>query len=280
MARWLTHAGRLVLTKVTLTSLAIYPAIAIQLSPWAIRAIDKLRRAFLWKGTAAVSGGHCLVAWSTACRPVAFGGLGIIDLRSMGLALQMRWLWLSRVEPDRPGAGLTVPTNNTLLAMFNASVAVEVNDGRSVLFWRDKWLDGQSLEQIAPNLLATVPACVRNSRTVRDALEGRRWVRDIKAGLTAQVILEYLRVWDLLDGRVLSDRPDSFRWKWTSSGQYSASSAYRAFFLGLTEQLGAKQLWKIKAPNKCRFFLWLLLHGRCCLLDVRSTSTAWLAQSW
>jgi hypothetical protein len=27
--------------------------------------------------------------------------------------------------------------------------------------------------------------------------------------------------------------------------------------------LGAKQLWKIKAPSKCRFFLWLVLHGRC-----------------
>lgn len=57
MARLLTRAGRLVLTKVTLTSLMVYPAIALQLSPWAIRAIDKLRRAFLWKGTAVVSGG-------------------------------------------------------------------------------------------------------------------------------------------------------------------------------------------------------------------------------
>ena len=58
-----------------------------------------------------------------------------------------------------------------------------------------------------------------------------------------------------------------FRWRWSSSGQYSTSSTYRAFFLGLTEQLGAKQLWKIKAPNKCRFFIWLVLHGRCWTSD-------------
>jgi hypothetical protein len=66
-----------------------------------------------------------------------------------------------------------------------------------------------------------------------------------------------------VESRALSDQPDIFRWKWASSGQYSASSAYRAFFLGLTEQLGAKQLWKIRAPNKCHFFLWLVLPGRC-----------------
>jgi hypothetical protein len=70
-----------------------------------------------------------------------------------------------------------------------------------------------------------------------------------------------------MEGRAQNDQPDVFRWKWTSSGQYSAASTYRAFFLGLTEQLEVKQLWKIKAPNKCRFFLWLLLHGRCWTSD-------------
>jgi hypothetical protein len=51
MGRLLSITGRLVLTKVTLTSLVIYPAMALQLSPWAIGAIEKLRRAFLWNGS-------------------------------------------------------------------------------------------------------------------------------------------------------------------------------------------------------------------------------------
>jgi hypothetical protein len=88
-------------------------------------------------------------------------------------------------------------------------------------------------------MLVVVPARTRNFRTVRDTLTQRRWVRDIKVGLTLQVILEYLRLWDLMERRNLSDQPDTFRWKWTSSGQYFASSHYKAFFLGLTEQLGA-----------------------------------------
>jgi hypothetical protein len=35
MAKLLTRTGRLVLTKVTLTSLFIYPGVAQELSPWA-----------------------------------------------------------------------------------------------------------------------------------------------------------------------------------------------------------------------------------------------------
>jgi hypothetical protein len=52
----------------------------------------------------------------------------------------------------------------------------------------------------------------------------------------------------------------SLRWCWTTSGKYSASSAYNAMFIGQTGVLGAKELWKVKAPNKCRFFL----CGLCC----------------
>jgi hypothetical protein len=76
-------------------------------------------------------------------------------------------------------------------------------------------------------------------------------------------IIGVSRAVGLLAERQLNDQPDTFKWKWDSSGLYTASSTYRAFFFGLTEQLGARQLWKIKAPNKCRFFLYLVMHGRC-----------------
>jgi hypothetical protein len=55
---------------------------------------------------------------------------------------------------------------------------------------------------------------------------------------------------------------DKFLWKWTSSSCYSASLAYRAFFVGQTSILGAKELHKVRAPQVCKFFLWLALLGR------------------
>jgi hypothetical protein len=57
-------------------------------------------------------------------------------------------------------------------------------------------------------------------KAVADALRGRRWVH-IKAGLSVQTLLDYLRVWDLPAGLRQNAQPDIFRWKWDSSGQYT-----------------------------------------------------------
>jgi hypothetical protein len=35
-----------------------------------------------------------------------------------------------------------------------------------------------------------------------------------------------------------------------------------AFFVGSSSLLGAKELWKVKAPLKVKFFFWLTLHYR------------------
>lgn len=56
--------------------------------------------------------------------------------------------------------------------------------------------------------------------------------------------------------------PDRFIWKWTANGEYSASSAYHAFFVGMTSLVGATDVWKVSVPPKVKFFFWLALHGR------------------
>jgi len=59
----LTRAGRKVLVQFVLTSMLVYLVMAMDLPPWALKAIDKIRRGFLWKGRKDVKGGHCLLAW-------------------------------------------------------------------------------------------------------------------------------------------------------------------------------------------------------------------------
>jgi hypothetical protein len=56
---------------------------------------------------------------------------------------------------------------------------------------------------------------------------------------------------------------DRLVWRWCASGCYSANSAHKFLFQGQKGVLGAKELWKVRAPNKCRFFLWLVLHQLC-----------------
>lgn len=74
----------------------------MDLPKWALKAIDKARRAFLWKGRKEVNGGHCLVPWDKICRLLELGGLEIHNLKILGWALRMRWLWLQKTQLDRP----------------------------------------------------------------------------------------------------------------------------------------------------------------------------------
>ena len=59
----LTKAGRVILVQYMLTSMLIYILLALELPPSVLKAIDKIRRAFLWKGRKDVKGGLCLLAW-------------------------------------------------------------------------------------------------------------------------------------------------------------------------------------------------------------------------
>lgn len=85
----LTYAGRVLLTKVTLTAIPVHISIACCLSAWAIQQIDKRRRAFLWCGAEVVTGGKCKLAWTITCMPTSLGGLGVHDLRFFGMALRL-----------------------------------------------------------------------------------------------------------------------------------------------------------------------------------------------
>lgn len=69
----------------------------IQLPPWAIRALTKIMKAFLWTGTEVLSNGKCMVAWPLVQCPLHLGGLGILDLELFGYALRLRWLWTQRI---------------------------------------------------------------------------------------------------------------------------------------------------------------------------------------
>jgi hypothetical protein len=54
-----------------------------------------------------------------------------------------------------------------------------------------------------------------------------------------------------------------FIWHWASLGSYSNVVSYCILFVGQTALLGAKELWKVRALNTYRFFVWLVLHGHC-----------------
>jgi len=104
----------------------------------------------------------------------------------------------------------------------------------------------------------------KKRQVVAEALCNRRWVRSITETLSMQAIVEYLHVWDLV-----SDGEDSFTWRWTRDGCYSAKSAYTMLQQSNTGFEGGKRIWRTWAPPKIKFFISLASRQRLWTADRR-----------
>ncbi|KAM0925385.1 hypothetical protein ACQ4PT_004192 [Festuca glaucescens] len=191
----------------------------------------------------------------------------------MNTALRASWVWLKKTESSKPWSGLDVQVCKDSLALFNASIRIELGGGTSVLFWEDAWIGGLTAAAIAPSLLKLVWPAVRRRRTVRDGLAGNSWALDISGTLTVDAIVQYLWLWAAVrrvpfdDGDALA--PDSFRWKWRGDGQFTSRTAYRVLFHGTTGLPGAHLIWSSFAPLKYKMHAWLALRRRCWTADRR-----------
>jgi hypothetical protein len=203
---------------------------------------------FLWRGQDKTNGGSCLVAWEKVQRPLEYGGLGVLNLEKLGWALKIRWLWAQKTDRPRPWDGFHLEAPRNAKALSNRSVISIVGNGERTMFWKDRWLNGKGIAEIAPNLLQIIPRRVANRRTVAAALNNRQWVADIRGELTVQVLEEYIQIWDQVEGIILQQGvPDMHKWNLTQSGEYSSKSAYAAFFFWFhtfctLEELGSTTL--------------------------------------
>lgn len=79
------------------------------------------------------------------CTPKWAGGLGILDMRWMNVALQTKWLWLQRADQNRPWSEFSFSVQMESRQLFQAATRAVVSDGRGTLFWEDRWLNGYQL---------------------------------------------------------------------------------------------------------------------------------------
>jgi hypothetical protein len=102
------------------------------------------------------------------------------------------------------------------LDVFAASTYMVVGDGTSTLFWEDRWMDGQSIREIAPEVYALIPKRRRRQRTVHQALVERSWISDIVGAPSALALWQYVQLWIRLKDAQLSTEPDVMIWRWTT----------------------------------------------------------------
>jgi hypothetical protein len=109
-----------------------------------------------------------------------------------------------------------------------ASTSVIVGNGSRPWFWRDKWIDGRSIESLAPDLMCAVDKRVISVRTiiVGSMTFLARFQRSALSNTCCCGSGSCKSAW------CTPQKKDSFVWKWSSSSQFTASSAYQVFLIG------------------------------------------------
>jgi hypothetical protein len=121
---------------------------------------------------------------------------------------------------------------------------VHLGNGERARFWHDRWLDGLKVEDVAPNLVALVPAHKFKERTIHDGLSGM-WLRDCGPNLGEAALAEFFILWQMLaDVQLFPEREDTLRWCWSGDRVYSAKSAYNTFFVGRLTTTRTSVIWR------------------------------------
>jgi hypothetical protein len=163
--------------------------------------------------------------------------------------------------PTRPCGLPRASKDNPAKALFWTSSYWVLGNDESILFRLDQWLLGRSILDIAADLAAAVPSRRKNKLTVAAALQNDVWHRDITGALSIPILIQFLQVKQELLGIALDPlTQDRLVWRWNPSATYLSKSAYDAMFIGQSATLGAKELCSTRAPNKCRFYVWTVLH--------------------
>jgi hypothetical protein len=109
--------------------------------------------------------------------------------------------------------------------VFRSLSSFSIGDGRKTLFRRDRWFNGFTAEELAPEVCAKVPTRRKNTRSVAEAMENNLWLNDITDELSVVGGAQCIRLWEVVDTvEVDASRPDFIRWKGSASGEYSSKS--------------------------------------------------------
>jgi hypothetical protein len=112
---------------------------------------------------------------------------------------------------------------------------------------------------------------LRRRRTVHDGLAGNSWAGDISGELSVDAVVQYLRLWAVIQDMNASrgGGQDSFAWKWHEDGRFSSKSPYRAQLHGTVGLPGAPLIWHSFAPLRFKMHAWLALRRHCWTADKR-----------
>jgi hypothetical protein len=138
--------------------------------------------------------------------------------------------------------------------IFFKNGSFTVGNGQKTRFWEDTWLGDTPLALQYPSLYNIVR---RKNVLVADVLSNNPLNIEFRRSLNGNRWAVWLQLVQRLMGVTLTEEPDAFVWKLTTSGIFSVKSLYAHLMNGHTVFL-RKYIWKIKVPLKIKIFMWFL----------------------
>jgi hypothetical protein len=111
------------------------------------------------------------------------GGLGILDLQWFSRTLRLRWPWYKFREQSKPWANMHIALSKSETDLFRACTSIEVRNGISTSFWRDRWLHGQSPQDLAS---ALYKLAWRKGISVAQGCNDHKWMNGLNRITTTE----------------------------------------------------------------------------------------------
>ena len=126
-------------------------------------------------------------------------------------------------------------------------------------FWRDRWIDGRSVSQNAPNLMPFVHVGDM-SMSVADALQNNNWTAAVRGAPSLPALVDFFELYEAVRPLSVNENMrNRISWRLSASGVYTAKSVYKVFFLGRETSPGIKELWSSKAPLSLKVHMWFAM---------------------
>lgn len=247
-------AGRRVLVRCVLSVIPTFALTALHDPKKLFKEIDKVWHLFLWPKKRSLLGG--------SCTPVDRGWLGVHDLERFSRALRLRWMWFTLKNHERAWSGSELPCDTVDQALFAFATLVTLGNGNTASFWHYCWMGSTTLANLFPKLYK---GSRRKNRTIVSALLNDTRTDDMRRHANEDLVDEFIVLWRAICTANINLSPsvsDSISWKFYSSGEYIARSAYLMQFHG-SATLNFKQLfWSARALREAKMFTWLLMQDR------------------
>ena len=133
-------------------------------------------------------------------------------------------------------------------------------------FWTDRWCGDLSLQLAFPvlyNFAANREASVESSLICQGAGDGRTWDVRFNQGPNdweADVVVDFFRF--LATNLPSGTDGDRLRWKLTKNGDFTIRSYHHKLQGSSSVVFPWKGIWKIKAPRRVSFFVWIAAWDR------------------